>query len=311
MITVLSIVAPVFCLILLGFIAAKLRMLEAAAVGGLVMFVFHFAIPAMLFHNLARAELPADIEWSFLLSYYGSALVVYALGMAIGRYLYRHTLAIQATCGMAAGFSNTVLLGIPLLLTVLGPEAALAVFLLLLPHSAMLMTLTMMLIRLGSGREVSLSAQLRIVIGELIRNPIILALVAGLAANLSELALPGPLATAVQMLGAAAVPCALFAMGASLAAYSLTGDIFSTLPLVLLKLVVHPLLVWLLAVPLFGLEGVWVPVAVLMATMPTGINVYLVATRYDSGTGMVARTIFLSTVISLVTIPTALYILRS
>ena len=179
MITVLGVVAPFFSLVLLGFAAAKLRMLDAAAVIGLVVFVFHFAIPAMLFSNLARAELPADIEWSFLLSYYGGTLVVYVLGMGVARYSFRRPLAIQATCGMAAGFSNTVLLGIPLLLTVLGPEAALAIFLLVLLHSPTLMTLSMVLIGLGRGREVSVGAQLRVVLAELIRNPIIVALVAG------------------------------------------------------------------------------------------------------------------------------------
>ena len=311
MITVLGVVAPFFSLVLLGFAAAKLRMLDAAAVIGLVVFVFHFAIPAMLFSNLARAELPADIEWSFLLSYYGGTLVVYVLGMGVARYSFRRPLAIQATCGMAAGFSNTVLLGIPLLLTVLGPEAALAIFLLVLLHSPTLMTLSMVLIGLGRGREVSVGAQLRVVLAELIRNPIIVALVAGLTANLSELVLPGPIETAVQMLAAAAVPCALFAMGASLATYPLTANVLSTLPLVALKLVVHPLLVWVLAVPVLGLEGVWVPVAVLMATMPTGINVYLVATRYEAGTTVAARTIFLSTVISVLTISAALYVFRS
>jgi hypothetical protein len=308
---VLGIVAPVFGIVLLGFAAAKLRMLDAAAVIGLVVFVFHFAIPAMLFRNLAEAELPGEIEWGFLLSYYGGALAVYGLGMCVGRYSFRRPLAIQATCGMAAGFSNTVLLGIPLLLTVLGPEAALAIFMLVLLHSPTLMTLTMVLVRIGRGREVSVGAQLRVVLGELIRNPIILALLAGLAANLSELVLPGPVETIVQMLGAAAAPCALFAMGASLAAYPLAGDVLSTLPLVLLKLFVHPLLVWVLAVPVLGLEGVWVPVAVLMATMPTGINVYLVATRYEAGTTVAARTIFLSTVISLLTISAALYVFQS
>ena len=118
-------------------------------------------------------------------------------------------------------------------------------------------------------------------------------------------------ATRRTLLGAAAGPCALFAMGASLATYPLTANVLSTLPLVALKLVVHPLLVWVLAVPVLGLEGVWVPVAVLMASMPTGINVYLVATRYEAGTTVAARTIFLSTAISVLTISAALYVFRS
>jgi len=104
------------------------------------------------------------------------------------------------------------------------------------------------------------------------------------------------------------VPCSLFALGASLAGYPLTGDVPPALLLSGLKLVAHPVLVWILAVPVLGLEGIWVQVAVTMAAMPSGINVYLFGARYNAAPGVAARTVFLTTALSLVTLSFVLYL---
>ena len=310
MITPLIIVAPVFGLMLLGFAAAKLRALEATAVQGLVVFVFDFAIPALLFRSLAQTDLPADVEWRFLLSFYGGVFGVYALGMGVGRF-FLGPLEVQAIFGMSAGFSNTVLLGIPILLTVFGPQATLPIFLIVALHSPTLMPLTVILIQIGRNGTAHLGRQLRSLVRNLVGNPIIMSLLAGLAVNQVGISLPGPLDAAVGLLGVAAVPCALFAMGASLAAYPLIGDVPPALLLVFLKLVVHPVLVWVLAVPVLGLEGISVPVSVIMAAMPTGVNAYLFATRYGAAAEVAARTVSLGTAMSVVSISAVLYIFQA
>ena len=100
----------------------------------------------------------------------------------------------------------------------------------------------------------------------------------------------------------AAVPCALFAMGGSLAGYPLIGDVSPALVLTSLKLLVHPLLVWVIGVPILGLEGMWVSVAVVMAAMPSAVNVYLFGARYESVPGVAARTVLLTSAFSMVTV---------
>jgi predicted permease len=304
-----GVVAPIFGIIALGFLAVKIKVLDDGAVRGLVLYVFNIAIPILLFRSLARTELPADIEWSFLFSYYGGALAVFYLGMLGGRILFHRPLADRAIFGMGAGFSNTVLMGLPILLTAYGPEANLPVFLLIAFHGPILMTLVSGLIEVGRG-EASLGRQAVKVGVELIRNPIILGLAAGLMANLGGLALPAPLDHMAEMLAASAVPCALFALGCALAAYPLTGDVPPALLLTSLKLFVHPALVWVLAVPVLGLEGIWVPVAVTMAAMPSGINVYLFGAKYGAAPGVAARTVFISTVVSVGTVSVLLYMFQ-
>jgi len=306
----LNTVAPVFGIMLLGFLAVRIRMLEEPAVKGLVLFVFNFALPLLLFRSLATTELPEDIPWSFILSFYGGSFACYGTGMVMGRLLFRRTLDHQAIFGMSAGFSNTVLLGIPILITAYGTDATLPIFLLIAFHGPTLMPLTTALIQLSRGSEVSAGQQVKTVALELVRNPIIMGLLLGLVANLSGIRLPGGLDRTVALLGSSAIPCALFAMGASLASYPLFGDVAPALLLATVKIFLHPLLVWILAVPVFGLKGIWVPVAVTMAAMPTGVNAYLFGARYDAAPGVAARTILLGTIVSVGTISAVLLLFQ-
>ncbi len=306
----LEVIAPVFGVMALGALSVKIRVLDQAAVKGLVLFVFNFAIPILLFRSLAQTELPPDIAWGFLLSYYVGAFAVFGGGIALGWFAFRRPLAEQAIFGMSAGFSNTVLIGIPILFTAYGPEATLPTLLIIAFHGPVLMSLTMGLIQVGRGAQVSMADQGWTIVLEIVRNPIIMGLLAGLLMNLTGLTIPGPLDRVAEMVGTTAVPCALFALGASLAGYPLSGDVAPALALSTLKLVVHPALVWLVAVPILGLEGIWVPVAVTMAAMPSGINVYLFGARYDAAPGVAARTVLLSTLISLATLSGILYLFQ-
>ncbi len=306
----LEVVAPVFGVMALGALSVKVRVLDKGAVKGLVLFVFNFAIPILLFRSLAHAELPPEIEWAFLLSYFGGAVTVFLSGMALGRFVFKRTLEDQAIFGMSAGFSNTVLIGIPILFTAYGPEATLPTLLIIAFHGPLLMSLTTALIQVGKGGKVALADQARTIGLELVRNPIIMGLALGLLVNVSGLAIPVPLDRMAEMVGAAAGPTALFALGASLAGYPITGDVRPAMVLTTLKTLVHPALVWILAVPVFGLEGIWVPVAVTMAAMPSGINVYLFGAHYNAAPGVAARTVFLTTALSLITLSALLYLFQ-
>ena len=304
----LGIVAPIFGVLALGFLAVKLRVLDEGAVRGLVLYVFNFAVPLLLFRSLAHLELPPDVEWSLLLSYFGGALTVFGLALLTGRLIFHRPLADQAIFGMSGGFSNTVLMGLPILLTAYGPEATLPIFLIIGFHGPILMPLTTGLIQMDRGGKGALATQARAILLDIGKNPIILGLLAGFLTNLAGVELPGPLDRVAEMVGGTTVPCALFALGAALASYPLTGDVPPALILMSLKLLVHPALVWVLAVPVFGLEGIWVKVVVTMAAMPTGVNAYLFGARYEAAPGVAARTMLLSTVASVLTISVVLFL---
>jgi predicted permease len=304
-----EILVPLFGLMALGFLAVRGRLIESAGVRGLVLFVFTFSIPSLLLTSMAGLDFPPDIEWSFLAAFYAASLAVYGAGAAIGRVVFGRPLPDQAIFGMSAAFSNLVMVGIPVVLTALGPEAALPMMIIVGFHSATFMPLTVVLIQSGRGSEGGPAVRAGRVAMDAARNPIIVGIALGLMVNLSGFVIPVPVARVLELLGVAAVPCALFAMGASLSGYPLLGDVRPAVLLTVLKLVAHPSLVWLIAGPVLGLEGLWVSVPVLMAAMPSAVNVYLFGARYDAAPGVAARTVLLTTLGSVVTLSVVLTLL--
>jgi malonate transporter len=302
MTSLIETMVPIFGLMVLGFAAARAKLMEAEGVRGLVLFVFNFSIPALLLRSIALMEFPAEIEWGFLIAFYSASFVCYGLGLAIARFAFGRELAEQAIFGMGAAFSNVVLMGIPIVLTALGPDSALPMFLIIGFHSATFMPLTVGLIQGGRGSGESRARQTALLLLEMLRNPIILGILAGILLNFSGVTVWVGADRILEFLGTAAVPCALFAMGASLATYPLTGDVGPAIALTVVKLAVHPLLVWIFAVPILGLEGLWVDVAVVMAAMPSGVNVYLFGAQYDAAPGVAARTVLVTSVCSIATI---------
>ncbi len=299
---------PIYGLMALGFAASRVGLIEEGGARGLVLFVFNFSIPALLMTSMAGLELPADPDWRFLVAFYAGSFVVYGFGVLAGR-TFGRALREQAIFAMGSAFSNLVLIGIPVVLTALGPEASLPMLAIIGLHSATFMPLTVLLIQADGAGGGTVGRRMAGVALDVVRNPIILGIAAGLVLNLSGIVLWGPAQSILDFLGAAAVPCALFAMGASLATISLTGDPGPGLVVTLLKLVVHPAAVWVIGVPILGAGGLAVKVAVVMAALPSAVNVYLFGERYRAAAGVAARTVFLTTVGSAVTLSVVLLLL--
>lgn len=307
--SLLPTLVPIFGLMALGYAAARVGLIEEAGARGLVLFVFNFSIPSLLLRSMAGLEFPDEPDWSFLVAFYAGSFVAYGLGVLAGRLLFDRPLREQAIFGMGSAFSNLVLIGIPVVLTALGPEASLPMLAIIGLHSATFMPLTVLLIQADGAEGASKGRRALTLALDVLRNPIILGILAGLLVNVSEVTLWVPVLSILDLLGGAAVPCALFAMGASLAAISLTGDPGPGLLVSAIKLVVHPFSVWLIAVPLLGAEGLGVQVAVVMAALPSAVNVYLFGERYRAAAGVAARTVLLTTVGSAVTLSIVLLLM--
>ena len=123
--SLLSTMTPIFGLILIGFVAARLKVMEGAGVRGLVLFVFNFAIPALLLRSVADLHPPDDVAWGFLGAFLGGSLLAYGLGLVVARFGFGRTLADQGIYGMSGSHSNLVMMGIPIVLAAFGPEASL------------------------------------------------------------------------------------------------------------------------------------------------------------------------------------------
>lgn len=293
---------PVFGLVLLGWVLAKTRRFDAAATRGLSLFVFNVAIPVMLAHTLAGVTLPARPDWALLVTYFTSAFIVFALAAAFARMRLGRAGATAGVFGFTASFSNLVILGIPLVLDSLGEQATVPLFLLVAFHSPLLMTLTTVVAEAGRGAGLPL-ARLPLAVGRsLVGNPIFMGLAAGLLLNLLRAPIPSILDRFATYLADASLPCALFALGANLAAFQIRAAVPAALVLTLLKGIVHPLLVLAIGTLILPLSPMALAVAVVVATGPAGINAYLFASRYDTAIAEATSTVLLSTALSVVTL---------
>jgi malonate transporter and related proteins len=300
------VILPIFGLLAFGYVATFTKVFGEAAATALASFVFYFAIPVLLFRSMATTALPDEIAWGYLGSFYGGTAIAFALGFAMARVAFGGPFERQAIIGFGAAFGNSVLLGVPVVLTGLGEAASLPLFLLLAFHSTLLFTtITLVLETGGAGRERLQDVPAK-ALGGLARNPILWGLAGGIGFNLLDLSLPAALARWTELVAGAAVPCALFSMGASLRAYRIAGALQPALVMVALKLVVCPLAVWALATLAFDVPPLWAKVAIVLAAMPVGVNVYLFGVRYQAGEAESATAILLSSILSVATLSAVL-----
>lgn len=310
MTAVINTVAPVFGLIALGWIAARLRLLDDAADRGLASFVFTIAMPALLFRTMATVAMPEGSSLLLLVAFMGSAAVTWLLATAMTRVPLRRPLTDSASIGMGSTFGNTVMMGIPLSVGHFGEAALGPLAVVVAVHApAMWIVATLQNEALSQDsarpRRDVLSGLLR----DLIKNPVLIGIVLGSVWRTTELAIPAIPDKIIAYLAAAGIPGALFALGLSLAKYEIRGQAATLGVMTLLKLIAMPVVAWVLADQLFGLPALWTGVAVILAACPTGANAFLFASQYDKAVASVSGAVALSTLLSVVTITALLAVL--
>jgi|TARA_B100000315_G_scaffold36550_1_gene31246 predicted permease len=300
---VLDVIFPIFGLLMVGYITVMLGWFDRSAIRGLTRFVFDFAVPMLLLRTVSTAQLPEDIPWNFLASYYLATMLVLFSGLVLTRIIYRITFSEQVVSAFSCSFSNTVLLGIPLVLLAFGDQGALPLFIIIGTHGFVMFPLFTIMMEIGQIGKAPVKTLLVKTSYGLITNPLVIGLLGGLGCNLLGITLWKPLDEIAKLLGNAVTPGALFALGATLAGFRKKIQ-WKELPMVvLMKIIVHPLLVWLLAVIVFSLtETIWIQVLVILAALPTGVNPFLFASRYNAGQLLSSGTVFISTFISIFTL---------
>ena len=289
----LAINLPVFLLIGLGYAAALSGLLDRRASDGLSDFVFSLATPALVLRTMTSATLPPFQPWGYWASYFIGVTLVWAMGMGLARRWHKRSYAESVVAGFSSGQANTVLVGIPVILQAFGDAGAAPLFLLIAVHLPVTMTCATLL---HEGRKGVPWAQIA---QRLALHPILLALFAGVLLRGLDVTPSGPVKAVIDGLGGAAAPCALIAMGLALQQYGMRASLRETLPIIGLKLIVHPAIVYGLAFHVFDMPRVWAGVATLFAAMPTGVNAYLFAARYRVGETLASSAIALSTVLAL------------
>lgn len=295
---VLDVALPVFAIILAGYLGGR-TVLGQEASSALSSFVYWFALPAVLLLSMARQPLGDIFNLNFIGAFLGSMLVVYALGWLFGWLKGRGDgPEVNSLQALNASFSNTGYMGIPLFLAAFGPDRLLPAIIATVIMSVVMIGLAVIAMEMARSHGHGLGRALADVGRALVANPLIVSSFAGLAWNLTGLGVPPPVVNLCQLMGSAAGPCALFAIGVFLAGRPLELAWRQVGWLVPLKLLVHPLLAWALIQTVFPLDRFWTGATLLLAALPTGALTFVMATQYKVYVERTSQVILLSTIAS-------------
>jgi len=310
---IIEIVVPVFAMIALGYAVARLSYLSSAAGDGIADFVFKVAVPLLLFRSLSQPDpaVSSGILGSlpFLFSYFAGVAVAWALAMGMIAKLFGRGLRASVIGGVAASFSNLVLLGIPLIERAFGAQGLHILFTLIAVHLIIMMSVSTLLIEYAADHDGASQTDfvplviLRRVLTNLVVNPIVIGIVAGLLFRFTGFEMPALAATTMDAIGKTTGPLALFALGMGLIKYGIAGNVLPAGLITALSLVVQPFVVYALGAWVLHLPPLTLQVAVLAAACPTGVNAYLFAMYFGVAQGLSTNAIVLALLGSVVTLP--------
>jgi len=299
---VAGIVAPVFALIILGASARYWRVLDAPGQRGLNDLTFYLLIPALLFGSIADGPPLRGLDAA--LWYFGCCVVVFFIGVVVGRRVLGNGLAAASVLGVNCAYGNTVMLGVPIVTAAFGPAGVQFLVPIVALHTLVLLPLATVLIE-ADGAPTGVWQKLRGIVSGLLRNPIVTGIVAGAAWRVLGLPVPDPMHRLLAMLGSAAPTLALFSLGASLPDFAARGSLRETGVALVLKLLVLPVLVWTV-VRLAGVDPVPAAVAIVTGAAPTGANAFFLARRTGTMASASAGMVVASTALSVLTLSVVL-----
>ncbi len=299
---VVDVVLPVFAIVLAGFACGRLRLLGAGGSEALNGFVYFAALPALFFGSLAKVELSQIFNWPYLAAYLLGMLATSLAALIAGRFLFRTRGPALAVQNMAALFANTGYMGIPLAITAFGTQAALPAILATVVNGALIMGFYILWIE---ARRSTASHRLHVArdaFAGVFRSPLVLSAIAGILCSALRLQVPAPLLTFCDIMGAAAPPAALFAMGLFMVGKSFKGDLREVCAFSALKLILHPLATFAIVAWLIPLPADWRNALLLMAALPTGSLVFVLASQHETYVRRATGIILGSTLASVVTL---------
>ena len=272
MLDILATTTPIYALMLLGYGFTRLGLFSKADMRVFGRYVINLALPALLFKALSQRSLGEILNLTYLAGYFIGSLTMIALGYLWSRRVTGLNSTASAVSAMGVACSNSGYVGYPILLLTLAPVAGVSLALNMVVENLLIIPLLLFLADRGreSGNQWrSLARSL----ARLARNPLILGMLAGLTVPLLGLSLPAPAVRTIDMLAAACSGLALFVVGGTLVGVPLQGVGVRLVPIVIGKLVLHPLMVVLAisALPLFGfaaIDPMLRMAAVLLAAMP-------------------------------------------
>jgi len=285
MIEVLGLILPLFGLILLGFIGARITKQPIEALGWLNTFIIYFALPALFFKLLSKTPIEQLASWGFIFANIGITFAIFTFTFVLGIINARGNIGEATIQGLAGAYGNIGYMGPALAILALGEQAAIPVAIIFCFENIMHFAIAPAMMAI-SGLKKQNTFQL---ILEILKKP------------------PVPIERLIDYLAQAAAPCALFAMGVTLALRPLNRMPWSLGYIVPIKLIIHPLLMYLGLSYAGNFDTKWMFAAVLLASLPTATNVFVIAQQYNVWIERASASVLVTTSASVITVSVLLY----
>lgn len=302
-----GLVLPFFGMILIGYVAARITRQPETALGWFNTFIIYIALPALFFKLLADTPVAELTRWDFIAANVGATFLIFLLVLVIARFWRRANLADATVQGLAGAYGNIGYMGPGLAILAFGERAAVPVALIFCFESVMHFTLAPSLIAMERGggerrRDIVLGVARKVAF-----HPFIIATAVGVLAAWLQFRPPAPVARLIDYLAQAAAPCALFVMGVTLALRPLKRRPPELTYIVPIKLVLHPIVMYLVLGFAGNFDTAWVFTAVLLAGLPTATNVFVLAQQYGVWVERASATVLVTTMLSVVSVSVLLY----
>ena len=303
-----DLILPVFAVVITGWIVGATGFLPRSLSDSLIHFAYNIAMPALLIVTIAQEPGNSLIDWRFLVSFGGGSVLCFALVFGMVRMRGGYTLASQTMYGIAASMTNTGFVALPVLHAIYGERSVLPAAIATVFVAVVMFPASVILLELDRREARQPRAGSALLLPHILLNPLVLSTLVGIIWSAVRIRIPMPVEAYLNILADALAPCALFAIGLGLSIERLHANIGLSLLLAVIKLVIMPLIVFGLSVA-FGLSPLYTIAAVICAAVPTAKTVYILAGEYHCEETMVAATVSMTTLFSVVSLPVWLYVL--
>jgi predicted permease len=305
-----NLLAPFFGLIGLGFFCGKVVRRPEAGLAWMQFFLIYVSLPCLFYTLIADKPLSQLTNWPFIVATTVCTYVAFALSFAAGMW-HTRDMPQSVMQGVAGAYSNIGYMGPPLILSALGPAASPPVVLIFVFDNLLLFSLVPLLMAIAGVEKRSLLMTTGDIVVKVVTHPFNIATVAGVVASYFQFQPPTAIDKIISWLSGAAAPCALFLLGVTVALRPL-GRIPGEVPaLVFIKLILHPLLVWVLLSAMGDFGPTWTFAAVVMAALPPALNIFVISTQYNVGVERASACVLIGTIVSMVTLTGFLYLIRT
>jgi malonate transporter len=299
-------VAPIFILILIGWVLVRSGLFKADAGDILSEFVFKIAVPTLIFRTLAQADFHGASPFLLWITYFSGVAITWTTAHLVARYLFKQDVRIGVIAGISSAFANNIFIGLPLVGRSVGDAGLVALSILLAVHLPIMMIAGTILMENAThkaigGEKRSVAAILKQIGRNLVTNPLIIGLVIGLLVNVTNIPMTVVVETVVDQIASMAGPAALISLGMALTKYTIRGNLSIAATMTVFKLFLLPACVWAVA-HLLGLSHEWTAALVLTSSVPTGVNAWLIANRFGIGHSLAASTISISTAFGVISV---------